>query len=92
LLGVLALQLLLGVEAYLVKFAVVGPDALLPPELRPITKMSAALRTVHLLIGLALLASAVAVTLRLGRAVSAPAAVDPDTITPTARPAPAAVG
>jgi heme A synthase len=86
LLGVLALQLMLGVEAYLVKFAAVGPQATTLPEYRKITEMSAGLRTVHLLIGLALLASAVAVTLRLGRADSTPAPADPDTINPDERP------
>jgi heme A synthase len=92
LLGILAVQLALGVEAYLVKFAVVGPEAALPPELRHISELSAGLRTVHLLVGLALLASAVVFTLRAARAVSPSVAAGPDTITPAARPEPVAVG
>jgi heme A synthase len=92
LLGILAVQLALGVEAYLVKFAVVGPEAALPPELRHISELSAGLRTVHLLVGLALLASDVAFTLRAAKAVSPSVSAGPDTITPAARPEPVAVG
>ncbi|HEY2785656.1 MAG TPA: COX15/CtaA family protein [Fimbriiglobus sp.] len=90
LLGLLVLQIMLGVEAYLVKFAAVGPQATTLPELRTITKMSAGLRTVHLLVGLGLLASALVLALRANRAVSAAEASSPDTITRATRPEPAA--
>jgi cytochrome c oxidase assembly protein subunit 15 len=67
LLGLIALQLLLGVESWMEKFAAAGPHASVPPELRPIEVSGAALRTAHAVIGAALLAASVALALRIGR-------------------------
>ncbi|MGL6076393.1 MAG: hypothetical protein ACRC8S_19745 [Fimbriiglobus sp.] len=67
LLGILAVQVALGVEAYLGKFALVGPEAMLPPEMRSISTSGAVLRTLHTLIGAALLVSAVALVVRWHR-------------------------
>jgi hypothetical protein len=49
------------------KFAAAGPFADLPPELRPITCGSAIVRTLHAVIGAALLAASVAFALRVWR-------------------------
>ena len=68
LLGFIVLgQLVLGVEAYMSKFALTGPEALKPPELRSITSYGAVVRTAHTLLGAALLATAVALAVRAGR-------------------------
>jgi heme A synthase len=67
LLGLLALQLMLGVEAYMGKFAAAGPQAQVPPMLREVRPDQAAIRTAHQLIGAGLLAAAVAMALRSGR-------------------------
>ncbi len=67
LLGILALQVLLGVEAWMGKFAAAGPYAATPPELRPVTVGGAAVRTSHVLVGTALLATAVVFALRVWR-------------------------
>ena len=60
-------QLVLGVEAYLSKFALTGPEALKPPELRAITSYGAVVRTAHTLLGAALLSTSVALAVRAGR-------------------------
>ena len=57
----------LGVEAYVGKFASVGPFAHKPPFERPITDLQALTRTGHVLIGLTLLASLVALAIRVYR-------------------------
>ncbi|MCZ2342874.1 MAG: hypothetical protein LC104_13955 [Bacteroidales bacterium] len=67
LLGILAVQVLLGVEAWMGKFAAAGEFAALPPELRPIKPSSAGIRTLHTVIGAALLAASVALALRIWR-------------------------
>lgn len=67
LLGILAVQVLLGVEAWMGKFAAAGEFAALPPELRPIQPSSAGIRTLHAVIGAALLAASVAFALRIWR-------------------------
>lgn len=67
LIGILAVQLLLGAEAYIGKFAATGPYMTMLPELRPVTAAQAGIRTAHQLVGAGLLASAVAVALRAGR-------------------------
>ena len=72
-LGIIAVQLFLGVEAWMGKFAAAGPYASLPPELRPIDVTGAALRTSHAVIGAALLAASIALALRVGRL---PAVID----------------
>ena len=80
-------QLVLGVEAYLGKFALTGPEALKPPELRAITSYGAVVRTAHTLLGAALLSTAVALAVRAGRGPAARPSV------PTvATPAEAAIG
>jgi heme A synthase len=67
LLGIVFLQVALGVEAYVGKFAAVGPFANLPPGQRPISDGQALTRTGHVLVGLALLASLVALAVRVSR-------------------------
>lgn len=67
LLTIVFLQVALGVEAYIGKFASVGPNAHLPPSLRPISDGQAMTRTGHVLIGLMLLASLVALAVRVYR-------------------------
>lgn len=83
LIGVVAVQLALGVEAYLGKFALAGEVARLPVHLRPVTEAAAAVRTVHTLVGAALLASAVVLLVRVRRGLAAEAV-------PAALPWPAA--
>ncbi len=67
LLAIIAVQIVLGVEAWMGKFAASGPSAMLPPELRPITEYAATVRTFHTLIGAALLASTVVLAIRILR-------------------------
>lgn len=67
LLAVIAVQIVLGVEAWMGKFAASGPSAMLPPELRPITEYAATVRTLHTLIGAALLGSTVVLAIRILR-------------------------
>jgi heme A synthase len=77
LLGVLlALQLTLGVEAWMAKF---GSYTL--PELVKITNQYAAIRTAHAFIGSALLATAVAIAVQLRRTTATPVP-KPDTAIP----------
>jgi cytochrome c oxidase assembly protein subunit 15 len=71
LLGIVFLQVALGVEAYLGKFVAVGPFANLPPSQRPISDGQALTRTGHVLVGLVLLASLVALAVRVSRARTA---------------------
>jgi heme A synthase len=71
LVGMLAVQILLGVEAWMTKFAATGPYMALPPEMRPITVGSGAIRTLHQLIGTAVLASSVVIALRVHRRTGA---------------------
>ena len=67
LLAIIGVQIVLGVEAWMGKFAASGPSAMLPPELRPITEYAATVRTFHTLIGAALLASTVVLAIRILR-------------------------
>ena len=62
-----AVQVALGVEAYLGKFAAVGPQGDITPMARKITEGAAAIRTLHVLIGTAILASSVVLALRVRR-------------------------
>lgn len=64
---ILVVQLALGVEAWLGKFAAFGPQGNLPPAAREVTSMSAGIRSLHVLIGTALLASAVIIAVRTWR-------------------------
>ena len=64
-----AVQVALGVEAYLGKFVASGAQWDVPPEMRKITELSAAIRTLHVLIGTAILASSVVIALRIWRKV-----------------------
>jgi heme A synthase len=61
--GLLVAQLYLGVEAWMEKFG-----AYTLPELVPITKTNAAIRTLHALVGSGLLATAVGLAVRLKQA------------------------
>jgi cytochrome c oxidase assembly protein subunit 15 len=63
----IACQIILGVEAWMGKFAAQGASGMIPPELRQVTTHSATIRTLHQLIGAAILASSVALALRIGR-------------------------
>jgi len=74
LLVMLAVQVLLGVEAWMGKFSAQGPQGMKPPELRDVTTGSAIIRTLHQLIGTAILASSVALALRIWRKPSPTAA------------------
>ena len=71
-----AVQVALGVEAYLGKFAATGVQWNVPPEMRRITEESAAIRTLHVLIGTAILASAVVIAVRVWRRVPIRTAVE----------------
>ena len=71
LLAMFAVQLILGVEAYLGKFAAIGSQGNVPPMARRITEDAAAIRTLHVLIGTAILASAVVLAVRILRRASA---------------------
>ena len=66
LLAFLAVQLILGVEAWMEKFG-----AYTLPELVPITVWNAAVRTLHALVGSGLIAAAVMTAVRLRRATGA---------------------
>lgn len=77
LLGIVALQVLLGVESWMGKFAAAGPFAAMPPELRPVTIGSASIRTAHVLVGTALLAAAVILALRVWRRPVGSTAAEP---------------
>ena len=81
LIGIIAVQVLLGVEAWMSKFAAAGKYAGLPPDLRPITEWSAGVRTAHAVIGAALLAAAVAFAIKAGRRpVVEDVNIEPDTV------------
>jgi cytochrome c oxidase assembly protein subunit 15 len=64
---ILGVQIILGVEAWMGKFAAQGPSGMIPPELRQVTTHSASIRTLHQLIGAAILASSVALAVRICR-------------------------
>jgi heme a synthase len=65
--AVLAVQLALGVEAYLGKFAAMGKQAQVLPEARSVTAGQAITRTLHQVIGCALLGTAAALAIRMSR-------------------------
>ena len=67
LLGIVAFQVYLGVEAYLGKFAAIGPQQNLPPMYRSVTVGAATIRTTHVIIGASLLAASVMLMLRAWR-------------------------
>ncbi len=70
LLAMFAVQLILGVEAYLGKFAAIGSQGNVAPMARRITEDAAAIRTLHVLIGTAILASSVVLAVRILRRAS----------------------
>jgi cytochrome c oxidase assembly protein subunit 15 len=72
LVGMVVVQLLLGVEAWMLKFAAAGPEATIPPMDRAVTTASVLIRTGHQLVGAALLASAVVIAFRVLRAPAIP--------------------
>jgi len=76
LLVLLSLQLMLGVEAWMGKFAATGPEATIPPMDRAITTSAVLIRTAHQLIGATLLASAVAIAFRVLRPVLSPSPLE----------------
>jgi heme a synthase len=59
LLVLLGLQIVLGIEAWMSKFAFTGSSSTLPPELRPLSIASATIRTLHAMVGAALLTTSV---------------------------------
>ncbi len=67
LLALLAVQLVLGVEAWMGKFAATGPEATTPPMDRTVTTYAVLIRSAHQLVGASLFASAVAVAFRVLR-------------------------
>lgn len=67
LIAILAVQVFLGVEAYLGKFAAAGPEFYKLPHDRTVTELAAAIRTAHAVIGAALLATTVVFALRVTR-------------------------
>ncbi|MFO0851045.1 MAG: hypothetical protein U0871_21195 [Gemmataceae bacterium] len=67
LLGIVGVQVLLGVEAWMGKFAAAGPQFAVLPLDRKVTVGSASVRTLHALVGAALLAAAVLLALRVWR-------------------------
>lgn len=60
-------QLVLGVEAYLGKFAAFGPQGDVSPMARRVTEEAGVIRTLHVLIGTAILASSVVLAVRVWR-------------------------
>jgi heme A synthase len=67
--GLLLVQVMLGVEAWLSKYA-----GVLLPEAEPVTVSQAVVRTAHVLVGSWVLATSVAITLLASRRVPQPAA------------------
>jgi heme a synthase len=67
LIGILVLQLILGVEAYLAKFAAVGEQFNKLPLDRIPHSPDAAIRTLHSVLGAALLAACVVIAIRVNR-------------------------
>ena len=65
-----AFQLVLGVEAYLGKFAAFGPQGDVSPMARRVTEEAGVIRTLHVLIGTAILASSVVLAVRVWRRVA----------------------
>lgn len=92
LLAIIGVQVLLGVEAWMGKFAAAGPEFAKPPLERSVTVMSAGIRTLHALVGAALLATAVLLALRVWRraTVGADEAAAPRVKTRAAEPVAAA--
>ncbi len=78
LLMMFAVQVALGVEAYLGKFAAIGPQGDVMPMARKITESAAAIRTLHVLIGTAILASSVVLALRVWRTTRGARTVETD--------------
>jgi heme A synthase len=78
LLAIIGLQVLLGVEAYMAKFAASGPNARVLPMDRIATPHDAGIRTAHAVVGAALLAAAVVLALRANRRpLTVPAQTEP---------------
>jgi heme A synthase len=75
LLAILLLQVSLGVEAWMGKFAAAGPEAARPPMLRSVTIQQASIRTAHVLVGTGLLAVSVGFAVRVWRRPAVPVTV-----------------
>jgi len=67
LVAIVAVQVLLGVESWMGKFAAAGPELAVPPMERAVTKGAAIVRTLHMLVGVALLAASVLLAFRVWR-------------------------
>jgi heme a synthase len=72
LIGILIVQIALGVEAWLGKFAAMGPEAMIAPTERKITTYVVVLRTAHQFIGACLFGSSVVLLYRLLRRPAPP--------------------
>jgi heme A synthase len=71
LVAIVAVQVLLGVEAWMGKFAAAGPELATPPMQRAVTQGAAIIRTAHMLVGVALLAASVLLAFRVWRRADA---------------------
>jgi cytochrome c oxidase assembly protein subunit 15 len=67
LVAIVAVQVLLGVEAWMGKFAAAGPEMATAPMQRSVTEGAAYFRTAHMLVGVALLAASVLLAFRVWR-------------------------
>jgi len=67
LIAVVVLQVTLGVEAWMGKFAATGPEATVPPMYRSLTTSSVAIRTGHQVLGAILLGTATLLLVRIRR-------------------------
>ena len=67
LVAIVAVQVLLGVEAWMGKFAAAGPEMATAPMQRSVTQSAAIIRTAHMLVGVALLAASVLLAFRVWR-------------------------
>jgi heme A synthase len=76
LVAIVAVQVLLGVEAWMGKFAAAGPEMATLPMQRTVTEGAAYIRTAHMLVGVALLAASVLLAFRVWRGADVGGAVE----------------
>ena len=74
--AIVAVQVLLGVEAWMGKFAAAGPEMQKLPMQRAVTQSAAIIRTAHMLVGVALLAASVLLAFRVWRRADVGGAVE----------------
>ncbi|HET6574256.1 MAG TPA: hypothetical protein VFG68_11670, partial [Fimbriiglobus sp.] len=79
LVAIVAVQVMLGVEAWMGKFAAAGPELATPPMQRTVTQGAAILRTAHMLVGVALLAASVLLAFRVWRRADVGGAIESPT-------------